>query len=84
MTKLFLEKVVKELKLVRVVVRSRYWLGGHGDSWTKLFGGHKPCYDGRWPLTVILKAVTPVLVSHIISNVTVAFNKGYPQNYFSQ
>ena len=26
-------------------------IGGHGDRLTKLFGGHKPCYDGQWPLT---------------------------------
>ena len=26
-------------------------IGSHGDSSTKLFGRHKPCYDGQWPLT---------------------------------
>ena len=22
-------------------------IGGHGDRPVKLFGGHKPCYDGQ-------------------------------------
>ena len=26
-------------------------IGGHGNRSTKLFGGHKPCYDGQWQLT---------------------------------
>ena len=26
-------------------------IGGHGDCPKKLFGGHKPCYDGQWQLT---------------------------------
>ena len=25
--------------------------GSHGDSSMKLFGSHKLCYDGQWPLT---------------------------------
>ena len=39
------EKVVKELKLVKVVVPFRY--RSHGDRSMKLFGGHKPCYNGQ-------------------------------------
>ena len=42
-----LEKVVKELKLLKAIVTSRYW-----RSWwpfNKAF--HKLCYDGQWPLT---------------------------------
>ena len=38
MTKIVLEKVVKELKL---------GIGGHGDRLTNIFGSHKPCYDGQ-------------------------------------
>ena len=49
MTKIVLGKVVKELKLVTVVLH--LGIGGHRDRLTKLFGGHKPCYDGQWPLT---------------------------------
>ena len=26
-------------------------IGGHGNRSTKLFRGHKPCYDYQWPLT---------------------------------
>ena len=29
---------------------------GHGDRLTKLFGSHKPCYDGandRWPAIIL-------------------------------
>ena len=26
-------------------------ISGRGDRLTKLFGGHKPCYDGHRPLT---------------------------------
>ena len=45
MTKIVLGKVVKELKLVTVVLH--LGIGGHRDRLTKLFGGHKPCYDGQ-------------------------------------
>ena len=45
MAEIVLEKFVKELKLVKVVVTSG--IGGHGDLSTKLFGGHKPSYDGQ-------------------------------------
>ena len=49
MAKITLKKVVKELKLVKVVVTSRYC--GHGDHSMRLFSSYKPCYDGQWPLT---------------------------------
>ena len=26
-------------------------IGSHGDRSVKLFGDHKSCYDGQWPLT---------------------------------
>ena len=26
-------------------------ISDHGDRSAKLFGSHKPCYDGQWPLT---------------------------------
>ena len=29
-------------------------IGGHGDSSTKPFGGHKPCYDSQLPLTAVI------------------------------
>ena len=45
MAKIALEKVVKKLKLVKVVVTFRF--GGHGDRSTKLLGGHKACYDSQ-------------------------------------
>ena len=45
MAKTVWEKVVKELKLVKVVVPFRY--RSHGDRSMKLFGGHKPCYNGQ-------------------------------------
>ena len=47
--KIVLQEVVTELKLVKVVVTSRYY--GHGDLSAKLYSGHKPCYNGQWPLT---------------------------------
>ena len=57
MAKIAYEKVGKELKLVKVVV-IHLGLGGLGDCSTKLFGGHKLCYDGQWSLTsLILNAV---------------------------
>ena len=45
MAKIVLEKVVKELKLVKAFVT--IGIGGRGDRSTKLFGGHKPCYVGQ-------------------------------------
>ena len=44
-TKIVLEKVVKELKLVQVLVY--LGVGGHGDRLMKLFGSCKTCYDGQ-------------------------------------
>ena len=34
---------------MKVVVTSS--IGDHDDCLTKLFGGHKPCYDSQWSLT---------------------------------
>ena len=45
MAKTVLEEVVKELKLVKVIVTSS--IGGHGDQSTKLFGSQKPFYEGQ-------------------------------------
>ena len=44
MTKIPLEKIVKELNSVKIVVTSRYWRSF--DHLMKLFSGHKPCYNG--------------------------------------
>ena len=45
MGKIILEKVIRNLKLIKVVVIST--IGGHGYHLTKLFSGHKPCYEGQ-------------------------------------
>ena len=45
MTKIVLE-VVKELKLVKIVVTSRCF-GGHTDRLTKLLSGHKLCHNSQ-------------------------------------
>ena len=47
MAKILLE-VIKDLKLVKLLYLG---IGGHGDRLMKLFGCHKPCYDGQRPLT---------------------------------
>ena len=43
------EEVVKELKLVKIVVKLR--IGSHGDRSAKLFIGQKCCFDSQLPLT---------------------------------
>ena len=48
MINIFLEKVAKELKLVKKLLH--LGIGGHNDRLTKLFGGDKRCHDGQ-PLT---------------------------------
>ena len=45
MAKIVLEKVVKELKLVKLLLYVD--IGSHGDHSTKLFDGRKPCYSGQ-------------------------------------
>ena len=52
MANIFLEEAAKELKLLLEITTLLLHLGtgGHGDHSTKLFGGHKPCYDRTWPL----------------------------------
>ena len=49
MTKIVLEKAIKELNLVKVAVTSRY-----GRSWwlfNKAFRQSQSCYNDQWPLT---------------------------------
>ena len=42
--KIVLEKVMKELRLLKVI---HLGIDGHGDYSMKIFGGRKPCYDGQ-------------------------------------
>ena len=49
----FRKSCKKTLKLVKVVVTSRYWRLWYRS--TKLFGSHKPCYDSQchWPAVIL-------------------------------
>ena len=45
MASIVLEKVVKELRLVKIVIT--LCCCGYGDRSVKLFSGHKPCYNSQ-------------------------------------
>ena len=45
MAKIYLEKVAKEVKLVKLLLH--LGIGGRGNHSTKLFGGRKPSYGGQ-------------------------------------
>ena len=46
MTEIVLEKIVKEVKL-KLKLLLYLGIGSHGECSAKLFGSHKPYYDGQ-------------------------------------